>query len=318
MFLCARRGWRPRAAQPAAGWDVRRIVRWAAQPAVGSREEARSSHRPLGGPTSGRGRPGAGSFVGSSAGWPNQRSGRPGARSFVGSSAGRPTSGRCRYCPRLSDRPLGGPTGGVGTPPPFVGSSAVAQPRPSRRLGTMAPLRFTGGRTGREALPARLLTGRAPTDRACDYAPAAPSRVQRGQQAAVAASGSGRPPTSSASVTTSEWADPPVDLAVGGDGERLDLGLDEDWCSRDEPSTARIGEPERWVQRSSPVRPSKPIGEEPVLHDEQALVSHSRAGRLVEDGAGEPGGPRSHRGLDPELGPAQPLGIRRHAAGRGR
>ena len=153
------------AAQPAVGSRlVVGSVRWAAQPAVGATRTARSSDRPLGGPTSGRAT--RGSFVGSSAGRPNQRSGRPGrlVRRMVRWAA-QPAVGTPRR--RSADRPLRSvhrwPTAGrgaTGQPGSFAGWSTRGQRavgRPTRR----APRRPRRQRS--RALPVEITAPAAPS-----------------------------------------------------------------------------------------------------------------------------------------------------------
>ena len=98
--------------------------------------------------------------------------------------------------------------------------------------------------------------------------------------------------------------DPPGDLAVGLERERLDLGLDDD-----------VGEPRRpehrQDRRRGPVAPAQlarardePVRVEAVLDDEQPLGVPEHALGLVADRRGEADGPRAGRRLDADLRPA--------------
>src|SRR5450759_5575800 len=102
-------------------------------------------------------------------------------------------------------------------------------------------------------------------------------------------------------------ADAPAHLAVLLERKGLDLGLDED--------VRQAGRADDGLdRRSGPMRPAKlarpgdqAVGDEPVLHDEQARRIPRGAGGSVEDRGGQARGPCSGRALDTDLGAAEPL-----------
>ncbi len=112
--------------------------------------------------------------------------------------------------------------------------------------------------------------------------------------------------------------DPPGDRPVRLDGERLDLGLDDD-----------VGQPRRTEQgderRRRPVIPARlagrrleAVGVEPVGDDEQAVRVPVDGPRLVVDERREAGGPRPARAFEAQLRAAQAASGRPRRAGRGR
>ena len=118
-----------------------------------------------------------------------------------------------------------------------------------------------------------------------------------------------RPPTSSAAVTTSEWATRQATAPSGSMANVSSSAWTRTCASRDEPSSATIGVAERCSQRSDAGRGLEPVGVEAVADDQQTRRIPVQGPRLVVDERREADGPGAARTLEPELGAAQRLRI---------
>ena len=186
--------------------------------------------------------------------------------------------------------------------------SAVSDARPLR-AGTNGRGR---GRTGSIGVVHRFAVGSRGLSTVC------PQSGARGQSGATARwpgrarvtwppnpVSTSRPPTSSAAVTTSEWATRQATVPSGSMANVSISAWTMTWASRGDPSSAMIGVAERCSQRGVAGRRLEAVGVEPVGDDEQAGRVPVERPRLVVDERREPGGPGAARTLEPQLGPAQ-------------
>jgi hypothetical protein len=103
----------------------------------------------------------------------------------------------------------------------------------------------------------------------------------------------------------------PANLAAGLDGERFDLGLDDD--VRQSRRAEEGNDRRRRTMRPARVarRRVEAIGVEAVGNDEEPLAVPVERARIVVDRRGESRGPGATRALEAQLGAAQRVVIRR-------
>ena len=128
-----------------------------------------------------------------------------------------------------------------------------------------------------------------------------------------------RPPTSSAAVTTSEWATRQATVPSASIANVSISAWTRTWASRDEPSSATIGVAERCSQRglAGRRRRGRRCGTRRRRPAARRVSQWSARGSSLISRR-EAGGPGAARALDPQLGAAQRRPGRRRPAARGR